>query len=116
MAHSTLVFKNSIGERREAPVGFSWTSLFFGWIVPIFRKDWKFFGIWLGLYILSAILTGGLASIVVGIVQSLVYNKWYIQDLMKNGYKLTAMQSIKSLEMLSVELGVELKLEETPKQ
>ena len=32
-----------------APVGYSWTNLFFGFFVPLFRGDWK----WAVLDVLS---------------------------------------------------------------
>lgn len=109
MAHSTILFKNSFGEMKTAPVGFSWTSFFFGWIVPVFRADWKNFAIWLGLSILVALLTAGLGTIIVPIVQAFIYNKWYIKDLVKAGYTVENVMSTKTIDVLSAEVGINLK-------
>lgn len=111
MAHSTLLFKNSFGESRKAPVGFSWTSFFFGWFVPLFRADWKNFAIWLGISVLIGIVTAGIGTFVVAIVQSFVYNNWYIRDLVKNGYKLETLLSTKTVDMISAEVGIRLEKE-----
>lgn len=44
------------GELIKAPTGFSWTVFFFGILVPLFRKDYKWFGVGLVLwYILVGI-------------------------------------------------------------
>lgn len=62
----------------KTKTGFSWTTLLFGCFVPVFRKDWKYFGIML----LFSILTFGLSHIVFGFI----YNKLYIKGLLRNGY------------------------------
>lgn len=73
-----IVLTNKQREAVRVKVGFSWTTLFFGCFVPIFRKDWKYFG----LMLLFSILTFGLSHIVFGFI----YNKLYIKGLLKNGY------------------------------
>ena len=48
MASDVIYFENpNTGARREAPVGFSWTVLFFGGFVPLVRGDWGYFFIML---------------------------------------------------------------------
>ena len=51
MAISVNLEKN--GMIRQAPVGFSWTTLFFGFLVPLFRGDWVWFIIMLLIGMLS---------------------------------------------------------------
>ena len=57
MAASATLEKN--GERKQIPLGFSWTGLIFQWIVPIFRKDPNW----------------------------LKYNQMYAKTLLDNGWK-----------------------------
>lgn len=42
----------------ESRVGFSWTTLFFGWMVPFFRRDWS----WGIFMILFSTVTLGISS------------------------------------------------------
>jgi hypothetical protein len=66
-------------EVKKAPVGFSWTTAFFGGIPALFRQDW----LWgIGLILASAV-TYGLAGVVMGFI----YNKLYIKALFAKGYR-----------------------------
>ena len=77
---TTISLKNTVtGEIRPAPVGFSWTSLFFGFFVPMFRGDITyFFGI-LVLNVIVAFATLGIGNIVVWLFQGFTYNKRWIR-------------------------------------
>jgi len=66
------------GVVKTAPIGFSWTSLFFGVFVPLIRGDIKWF--FMGLAI--AIFTLGIGWIFI----PFIYNKIYIKNLMEKGY------------------------------
>ena len=85
MASSKLNLKHPQFEViKETPVGFSWTVLFWGFIPPLFRSDWKWSGIILlvGVVLfLMAIPTGA------GIIFAFFYNKLYINDLVAKGFK-----------------------------
>lgn len=58
--------------------GFSWTTLFFGCLVPLWRGDWP----WFAIMLLAQVLTVGLASLVF----CFVYNRIYTRSLLEKGY------------------------------
>lgn len=71
--------ENSAGMCKEVKVGFSWTGLFFGILVPMVRGDWKGFFIWL----IVDIVTVGIGWLIF----PFVYNKTYIKRIIENrGY------------------------------
>ena len=81
MAYTFVLLSNKLtGQIREAPIGFSWTTLFFGALVPLFREDWK----WAVLQFIIALITGGLSWLIF----PFCYNNLYINDLVKNGFKM----------------------------
>ena len=71
--------KNEIGQVKIVKEGFSWTMLFFGIFVPLYRGDWK----WFLIILVANIFTYGWASVVF----AFIYNKIYINDLLEKGYK-----------------------------
>ena len=79
---SVITLKNDVGVVRKVPVGFSWTMLFFGPLVPLFRGDIK----WTILYLLVALVT--LPFYGVGcLILPFIYNKRYVIGLFERGYK-----------------------------
>ena len=64
---------------KEVKVGFSWTTFFFGAFPALFRGDWK----WFFIMLLVAFFTFGFSWLVF----PFIYNKLYLKDLIKNGYK-----------------------------
>ena len=89
-----LILKNEkTGEVKSAPVGFSWTTLFFGGWVALLRGDilnslWMFafqavlFGL-INITQKQDILIPGIA---IAMIIAFVYNKIYIKTLLKKGY------------------------------
>ena len=73
------IMKNEIGQVKVVKEGFSWTMLFFGIFVPLYRGDWK----WFLIILIANIFTYGWASVVF----AFIYNKIYINDLLEKGYK-----------------------------
>ena len=73
------MMKNEIGQIKIVKEGFSWTMLFFGIFVPLYRGDWK----WFLIILIANIFTYGWASVVF----AFIYNKIYINDLLEKGYK-----------------------------
>ena len=79
MAYAKIIFEHpSTGIIKKAPVGFSWTILFFEPFVALVRCD---FGGAILLLILAP-LTFGMSCI----IAPFVYNKLYIKKLLKKGY------------------------------
>ena len=74
---------------KEAPVGFSWTTIFFGGFVPLFRGDWG----WFFIMMIVNFITFGIASILFGFI----YNRIYIQNMIKNGFKVKSYTGNKKL-------------------
>ncbi len=93
MANNTLYFKNpNTGETLKAPVGYSWTVLFFNFFPPIFRSDYKWGAI---IFITNAlaVVTAELFATNPGpevfwtsLLFSFFYNRMYIKELVKNGF------------------------------
>ncbi len=74
--------KNNVGVVKEAPVGFSWTMLFFGPLDPLFRGDLK----WTALFLLAVFVT--LPFYGIGwVVLPFIYNKRYLINLFEQGYQ-----------------------------
>jgi len=80
MAYAKIVFEHPVTkEIKETPVGFSWSTLFLGVFVPIYRGDWK----WAIIMSLSGLITFGVSWIFF----PFIYNKLYIKELIHKGYK-----------------------------
>jgi hypothetical protein len=100
MAYNKIIFENTnTREVREAPIGFSWTVFCFGFFPPLFRGDYK----WAVIMFVTAIILVGLPWIIF----PFIYNKLYIQDLIKSGFKAKSINSgdIKSVE---TKLGMQI--------
>lgn len=83
-----------IGLIKEVPTGFSWTTFFFGFFVPLIRGEYAHAAI---LFIASA-FTFGLA----GIVGAFIINKLYAQSLLLKGYVPNSEQDILMLNMQGI--------------
>jgi hypothetical protein len=80
MAYAELNFvQPHSGRMKTAPVGFSWTTFFFGFFPALLR------GHWIGaiIQVLLAFLTFGLSNLVF----MFIYNKMYIKYLVGEGYR-----------------------------
>ena len=101
MAYNTIYFKNPYtGQLREAPVGYSWSCLFFGFAVAFYRNDWK----WLFTMAISSVISGGFLWL---FIYPFIYNGLYIQDLINNGYKVVSIQ-IGAINVLERKIGLKL--------
>ena len=78
--------KNQNGLVKETKAGFSWTTLFFGFFVPLLRGDLKWAVIMLIVNLVVVAVLGPVAPIL-WIIWAFAYNKIYIKDLYEKGYK-----------------------------
>lgn len=100
MAYTKIVMENpNTGHIKEAPVGFSWTVLFFGFFPPLFRGDWK----WAIIMFLLAMITVGFS----GLVFMFIYNKLYIKDLVGSGFKVKSV-GMGTVDQVSEKIGMYL--------
>ena len=93
-----LSFEGPQGQLREAPVGFSWTTLFFGPFPALLREHW----VGAVAILLLVMITAWLAPLVI----AFLYNKWYIKHLISNGYKVA--EADRSVADISAYLGLRL--------
>ncbi|QLB23316.1 hypothetical protein [Phocoenobacter skyensis] len=100
MAFASIMFENKNTDSvKEAPVGFSWTTLFFWFFPALFRGDFKYTII---MFVL-AIFTAGISILIF----PFIYNKLYIKDLMAAGYKAISVAKAE-LEFIESKLGFEI--------
>lgn len=96
MAYATITMTNGV-ELKQVPLGFSWTTAFWGGFPALFRGDW---GWGIGLLIGNA-FTYALA----GIVAAFFYNRVYAKSLFDKGYRVHALPPNVTEESLKVYLG-----------
>ena len=100
MAYAKITFENpQTGIIKKAPVGFSWTIFGFGPVVALVRGDVKG-GL---LMLLLAAITSGISWI----LYPFLYNKYYIKELLKKGYRVSAVEG-SDLKTLKLKLGINL--------
>ena len=86
------------GIQKTAPLGFSWTTLFFGPFPALLRGDVR------NAFIIFLLCYVGLG----GIIYAFIYNKAYLKRLLSKGYKITRVDSSSSIEELGSKLGINL--------
>lgn len=107
MAHSTLYLVNpATGQRKQAPVGFSWTNLLFGPIPALVRQDWL---VGVGLFFLALALSFMALNWVLWILQGFFYNKNYIERQLAAGFVVETHVG-RPLHQLETDLGMRLPL------
>jgi len=99
MAHSTLLLEKN-GVQKQCPVGFSWTTLFFGGFPALIRGH--------ALVGLVQIILQVITFSVSAIVFAFIYNKMYISWRLENGFKFVEVSGSKSKSMIEESLGIKL--------
>ncbi len=82
------------GVIRKGVIGFSWTTFFFGFFVPLSRGDLK----WVIIMIVLWISTFGIGNFIL----CFFYNKIYTRELLEKGYQPADDFSKKSLERIEL--------------
>ncbi|HEY0843613.1 hypothetical protein [Methylotenera sp.] len=80
MAKKVIIQHPVNGLTKNGYFGYSWTYLFFGWLVPLFRGE---LGV-AALHMLFTLFTFGLWQLIV----SFLYNKQYMTRMLEKGYVL----------------------------
>lgn len=79
------------GYENQYKIGFSWTSFFFGFFVPLFRQDWKTFLILILLQVLLSVfpedsLTGDILDTALWLGFAFLYNRLFFLSKFKEGW------------------------------
>jgi len=80
MAKKVQIIHPQSGLMKSGYYGFSWTFLFFGWFVPVFRGE-LLIGL---LHFVITVVTFGLWQVII----AFLYNKQYMTRMLEKGYVL----------------------------
>src|SRR5690625_4376048 len=90
--------ENEMGLIKEVKIGFSWTTLLFGFFLALFRGDLKWAAIMFITGVVVGALTLGFGACILWLVFAFIYNKIYITDMIEKGYKPASEESKMKLE------------------
>lgn len=94
MAFDRLILNNPHdGKIRKAPIGFSWTTFFFGLWPAVFRGSWKY----AILMFLTFFPTLGISAF----VWPFIFNRLYLNSLLEDGYRLKLSEKGTPIERIS---------------
>lgn len=96
MAKKIIIQHPVSGLTRNGYYGYSWTYLFFGWFVPLFRGE---LGV-AALHLLFNMFTFGIWQLIV----SFLYNKQYMTRMLEKGYVLK--DSEENMQQARAALGI----------
>jgi hypothetical protein len=91
---------------KDGYFGFSWTTLFFGFLPALFRGDFITF---IGAFVIIVILffaTFGIGAIIAQLIWAFMYNKYYTLRLLEKGYVFNGSPEVN--RQAASELGVSL--------
>jgi hypothetical protein len=78
--------KNS-GIQKDGFYGYSWTTLFFGPFVPLFRADFLTFLGYFAVVLVVGLITAGIGGFICFVIWSFFYNSYYTKKLLEKGYE-----------------------------
>ena len=94
MAQKVKLLHPSNGLMKQGFYGFSWTYLFFGWFVPLFRGEL----VVAALHLLFTIVTFGFWQVIV----CFLYNKQFMTRMIEKGYELKDDENIMNAARLKL--------------
>ncbi|MDV1094989.1 hypothetical protein ACSI5N_25535 (plasmid) [Raoultella ornithinolytica] len=97
------------GETITGFYGFSWTTLFFGPLPALFRKDFQTFVCVFFVLFVLALLTFGIGPIIAALIWGFMYNKYFTVNRIKQGFKLASTNA--ENELAAGRLGLTLNAE-----
>ena len=65
--------------KKKGFLGFSWTTFFFGFFVPLFRGDAK----WIVIMLIAGFFSMGISNLIF----CFIYNKIYTESLLRDGFE-----------------------------
>jgi hypothetical protein len=98
MAKKIPIKHKETGIIKNGYYGFSWTYLFFGWLVPCFRGELDI----AALHLLFSIMTIGLWQIIV----SFIYNKQYMTRMLMGGWELAGTEDQNIKASIALDLSI----------
>lgn len=106
MAKVIQLKHSATGLTKDGFYGFSWTTLFFGPFVPLFRGDFLTFLGYLAIVMLIGLITAGIGGYFCFIIWAFFYNGYYTKKLIENGYKFfgTHEQNSEAAKVLGVQI------------
>lgn len=96
MAKRVQIIHPQTGLMKSGYYGFSWTFLFFGWFVPLFRGEL----IVALLHFVITVVTFGIWQVII----AFLYNKQYMTRMLEKGYVLYDTEEIN--EAARLKLGI----------
>lgn len=100
-----VTLENDMGLIKEVKLGFSWTTLIFGFFPALFRGDLKWAAIMFIVGVAAGFFTFGVGAWVSYIIFAVIYNKIYAKELIEKGYKPTSEESRKKLNSAGIPIN-----------
>jgi hypothetical protein len=97
--------KNS-GIQKDGFYGYSWTTLFFGPFVPLFRADFLTFLGYFAVVLVVGLITAGIGGFICFVIWSFFYNSYYTKNLLEKGYEFS--DSKEKNDAASIALGLQI--------
>ncbi len=87
---TTFMTNEFTGETKAVPAGFSWTTFFFGFFVPLFRGDMG----WGAIMFIAGLFTWGFSNLLF----AFFYNGLYRDKLLERGFRVAGGPSLHRFE------------------